>query len=702
MKRIIRILVLAVAFVTGLATVSAQTVQIFATPKTTSLPSTVTSYLDDPLRYFNIQFYVTGAGSGGLDVFIDLQFTLNTKPYYIQTRPGSVPLEPLHLSEGANFLRRDELAPQIGNRMETNIVYNNPMDMQQLPEGTYQLCVDVYRWSDKDNPNPESLTIGPCSTFEICYSGSAPELTSPLAGAQMDLYGNMIVTPARKITFLWSAVISNCSSGTTRYNYQLKVVKVLNNQNYQDAINVNRTVFSIDAGDQVFAVFDTVRDTKIEQMERGCLYVAQVQAIPEQTSNLSNTFMVANDGKSQPMPFFWGSTENYYGPSLGGTEIGSCVKQSRKYGYVVEDEEDEEGEASEGVAGITVWEGGVEEVSELETIMEEMKEQYLAGFIQDIPTIESLVAAYPEEQKYVPTPKRRYMISDGYYTVPTSEDMEVSFMPARHEKLQNVSYAIELYDVIDGGLDSITAYEPLFSEIIEDVPDHYNKMDSHELISRTLEGWGTDLVEGALYYLQLSSYFTVGYWDYEIADTVYYVNEMVAEHIHDTISREFSEDELMYSNGVFFQWGDDPEAPEFKTPQWKAPVNRTNDDIYDPANYKLPKVIPEVKKDNAFPVNWVPVKNVAKGDEVTYEVNVYELKKGQTLQDALSENDPVVSRTVVDGTGIFENDPKFFKAFSPNKTYIMTLSTEVNGESEVFYHFENGNEALPIVFKVVK
>ena len=113
MKRMIRILVLAVAFVTGITTVSAQTVQFLATPKVPNLPSTVTSYLDDPLRYFNIQFVVNGAGSGGLDVFFDMEFTLNTNSLYIRTRPGSIPTEPLHLSEGVNIVRRDDLAPQI-------------------------------------------------------------------------------------------------------------------------------------------------------------------------------------------------------------------------------------------------------------------------------------------------------------------------------------------------------------------------------------------------------------------------------------------------------------------------------------------------------------------------------------------------------------------------------------------------------------
>ena len=701
MKRMIRILVLAVALVTGITTVSAQTVQLLATPKVPNLPSTVTSYLDDPLRYFNIQFVVIGAGSEGLDVFFDMEFTLNTNSLYIRTRPGSIPTEPLHLWEGVNTVRRDELAPQIGNRMETNVVYNNPLDMQQLPEGTYQLCADVYLWSDKDNPAREPISVGPCPTFDICYSGSAPELVSPLAGAQMDLYGNMVLTPARRVNFFWTPVISNCTGRSNQFKYKLKVVKVLNGQNYQDAIRYNPTVFSADVNNATNAVFDTLRDVKV-QMERGALYVAQVEAEQIRANTTMSAFIIANEGKSQPMPFFWGSTDNYFGPSLGGTEINSSVLPSRKYGYVVEEEEGKEGKASKGVAGLTVWDGGVEEVSELETIMEEMKEQYLAAFIQDTYTIDNLTEAYPEEKQYVPTPKRRYISSDGYYTIPMTDDLEVSFMPARHDKMKNVSYAIELYDYMDGGVDSITAYEPLFSEQIEKVSDRYNKMDSHELISRTLEGWGAELEQGNLYYLQLSCNFTVGYWDYTISDTLFYVNEMLAEHVHDTISRDFTEDELVYSNGVFFQWGDDPGMPEFKTPQWKAPVDRTGDDIFDPANYKLPTEVPEVKIANSFPVSWVPVKNVTKGDEVSYEVNVYELKSGQTLEEAISENKVLVSRTVVDGTGIFDNDPKFFKAFSAKKTYVMTLSTEVNGESDTFYHVQNGNEALPIVFKIVK
>lgn len=726
MKRIIRILVLAIALVTGLSTVSAQTVQVSLIPKVPSLPSTVISYLEDPLYYFNAQFIVTGAGNEGVDIFFDMNFTHEIEQLYVRTRTGSVPMVPIHLSEGINRVTSEMMQYQFYNRLETNVNYTQSLlNVQQLPEGVYQLCLDVYLWSDRMNPNRDPICEY-CTQFSICYSGSAPEMVSPMAGAQLSLDGAMVVTPSRRINFMWTPVISNCGSTNNRFKYKIKVVKVLNGQNYQDAIKLNPTVFSAEVNNKNYVVFDTLRDVKV-QMQKGALYVAQVQAEQINTSRSGETFIIANDGNSQPMPFYWdhevhniGWTSHMNNPvvSFGETTDGTTYnivnnidnkddisgteptdKSSRRYSYAIEDET-EESEISEGVDGLTKWIGGVEEVSGLETIISEMKEQYLAGFIQDASTVASLTESYPDERQYVPTPERHYVESDGYYTVPMTDNLEVSFMPARHESLQNVSYAIELYDYIDGGVDSITAYEPLYSEVIEDVPESYSAMDSHEVISRTLEGWGSELQEGSLYYLQLSCNFTVDYWDYSIADTSFYVNYQLAEHIHDTVSREYYEQELINSNGVFFQWGDDPAAPGFTTPQWTAPVDRSADDIYDPTNYKLPASVPEVQKGTAFPVSWTSVKDVAEGDVVEYEINVYELLPDQTPEEAVAENEVIATRTLTDANEIPATDKDFFKAFK-RKTYVMTLSTVVESEENA-YHFENGNAALPIIFKIVK
>ena len=267
MKRFIRIVVLAVALFTGLTTVSAQTVQVQMIPKIPVLPSTVISYLDDPLRYFNVQFIVSGAGSEGLYIFLDMDLTVNTSPLYIRTQPDNIPLFPLHVSEGVNRMKSEDLATQVDGRTENNIDFNSLINAQQLPEGTYTLCVDIYLWSDRLNPARESIRIGPCSVFDICYSGSAPELVSPMAGAQPALNGAMVVAPNRKLDFLWTPVISNCAGRSTRFKYKLKVVKVLAGQNYNDAIKFNPTVFSAEVRNDNVAVFDTLRDIKV-QMEK--------------------------------------------------------------------------------------------------------------------------------------------------------------------------------------------------------------------------------------------------------------------------------------------------------------------------------------------------------------------------------------------------------------------------------------------------
>lgn len=663
MKHIARILLLAVTLVTGLKTVSAQTVVLDIRQKVTTLPATLTNYLDDPFRYFDVTFFVSGAGEEGVDVYLDIDFTSDATPFYARTRAGSYPTDPLNLKNGLNRTGKDELWLQVRNgRVETNANYNNLLDAQLLPEGTYQFCVKVILWSDRYNPNPEPIANA-CPTFQICYSGSAPEMVSPMASANLALNGAGVVVPSRKVHFNWTPVVSNCTSTNVRFNYKLKVVKVIHGQNYQDAIKFNPTVFSAEVRNGTHVVLDTLRDIKV-LLQRGALYVAQVQAEPIVTSNRSSVdFEIANDGKSQPMPFFWDVPTE-------GSWAGMMNPTGKSYGSVDNEEEREESEISEGIDGRTQWEGGTEEVSELDEILEE---------------------ALPDEPSIVLEPKRHYVESDGYFTIPVKDNIEVGFKSLKHKSLKDITYTIALYENNGGDMDEITASEPLVSENMETLPN-----------SRTFTGWDAKLEQGKLYYLRLTNSFTVSYNKYTIADTSYYVNEMFAEHVHDTVSRVFVEERMESSNGVFFQWGDDPKAPAFATPQWQAPVSRTNDDIYDPVNYKAPTTVPEIQKNESFPVSWTPVKNVTSGDVVEYEVNVYELKPGQTLEEAVSSNKVLVTRSITNVNAISEQDSNFFKVFSAQKTYVMTLSTNVKGESDTVYHFANGNEAIPVVFKVVK
>lgn len=659
MNRIVRILFLAVALVMGVKTVSAQTVTVVATQKVPVLPSTVTSYMDDPLYFFDVQFIVSGSGGDGVDVFFDMEFSVNTSSFYVRTKPGTIPMEPIHIREGYNHLNRDEVETQLSNRVETNVDYSDLLSLLQLPEGTYELCFDVYRWDERFNPAREPINVGACPTYEICYSGSAPELL-PMAGAQMSSDGELVVTPQRKINMFWTPVISNCSTNHSRFIYRLKMVKVFDGQNFQDAIHYNPTVFSAEVRNSTYVVLDTLRDVKV-MLERGALYVAQVQAEEiVNTGNTDATFIIANDGLSQPLPFYWGYNDN----------MNDLFNFASNYKTKMKDENDKEKEGK-GMSGLTQWEGGVKTVSGLDAIQEEMKKPLFVGF----------------------SPQRRFVESDGYYTIPVTNDLEVNFTPAEHKLLKKVSYSIELYNYKKGGVDSITASEPLIVERVED--------NDKAMISRTLADCGGKLEHGGRYYLQMSCFYTVDYWKYTISDTCYYVNDMMAEHYHDTLTRDFVENETVkYTEGVCFQWGDNPKAPALVTSQWTAPVDRSGDDVYAPASYELPGAVPEVKKAKTFPVSWTPVKGVAQGDTVEYTVKVYELKPSQTLEKAVSSNKVLVTRTT-GANEISVDDAKFFKVFSAKKTYVMTLGAEVKGENGT-HHFKNGNEAIPMVFKIVK
>ena len=56
-------------------------------------------------------------------------------------------------------------------------------DALLLPEGNYQICIQPYYW-DHGGTVPAPVEAGPegCCYFTICYSGSAPEFTSPIIG----------------------------------------------------------------------------------------------------------------------------------------------------------------------------------------------------------------------------------------------------------------------------------------------------------------------------------------------------------------------------------------------------------------------------------------------------------------------------------------------------------------------------------------
>lgn len=667
-----------------------QSVQVIITQRVPNLPSTVTSYIDDPFRYFDIQLLVSGAGSGGVDVFLDFDFSINNgadDATYIRSRANSHPAAALHLNEGSNFLQRDAVLDQLRGRLDYNIDVSNPLQSLYLTEGNYSLCITPYLWSERTNPNRTSIAIGnPCKSFDICYSGSAPELVSPLAGAQLGLNGMYVLTPARKLTFRWTSVISNCASNNAKFKYQLKVVKVLPQQNYQDAIRLNPPVFSTEVRNNTFVVLDTLLDSKIK-LERGALYVAQVQA--EQILSGSNleVMSISNNGKSQLSTFFWGEASEGY-DNGGSGDTGD----NNDNGPGVVDNGDENGH--------TTWSVNSRVIDNHDQLAALARDPYFVDWCHDSSTFITLFARFPKERNHVPQNSIKYSSKDGFCMLPDTVPMRVSFMPTRFDSLYSATYELDLFEYVNNLPSTIIrpAVKHMTLRLTDDVV--MNKSRAYDTIQVNLDEWKKSMQTGQRYYLRLHNVNQYAYSEFHIQDTTFYVNNIEAETTHDTVQVKRPLDAVVFNSGITFQWGIDSSLFDQVTPaQFTYPVDLSEADVADTNYNKLPTEIPTAVKTETFNVRWQKASGLVYGDTAVYTVTLKELKDKQTLEAGL-KNTALVSTQVRYKNFIDPEDTAFYNKMATGKRYILQISTSIDNVSETKYHYVGGKggSGLPIVF----
>ena len=683
----LRILAFSLLIIIAGTIAKAQTVQVLLTQKVANLPSTASSYIEDPFRYFSIQLIVSGAGSGGVDVFLDFDFRLEGQGSFINTRSNSYPMQPLHLKEGSNMLTPDMINAQASGRMETHVDINNTLNSLQLQEGTYTLCVTPYLWSDRTNPNRTPLTsVDGCNYFNICYTGSAPELVSPLAGAQLGLNGFYVLPATRKVTFRWTGVISNCASRSTRFKYKLKVVKVLPSQNYQDAIRFNPPVFSTEVRNVTFVVLDTMLDAKV-QLEHGELYVAQVEA--EQISSGSNleTLTLSNNGRSQLVTFFWGHESDGHGQG------GSSDDQDNNDNPGGQSEEDDED-------GHTRWTVASRTVSNLEELQKKVIPQYIIDWGPDSTTLRNMLLLFPKEKNYVPRPAVKYGREYGVYMVPDTAPMQISFMPARENSLCGSIYELDLFELVNSI--QVSESRPALKHKVINVPDSKIKGDKHDTVCVSLEDWKKDLEAGQRYYLRIHSASMVSYKEWTVNDTTWYVDNIEAETTHDTVHTKSIIGSKVYDNGILFQWGVDSSLfDQVTTAQFTYPVDMSQADITDTNYNHLPDEIISAVKTETFNIRWKEASGLNYGDTAIYSITVKELKDKQTLKQAM-KNDTIVNTIVRHKNYIDPEDTAFYNKLNVDKKYLLLISTAIDNSTKSEYHFAEGSggNGIPIVFKV--
>lgn len=301
MKRIIlSIALLAAAFTQSLLAQNEVTVMMSKAPWVTQMPTELLSYLNDPFQYLSINLVNNTAEE--MDVYVN--FDLSTSAtiegqedvhiYSDNDKVGGYAnITPLiHLYPGANRISSGEIRENLLNRIEVQFDYSGiNLNMLTMPEGNYSFCVTVAR-------EGQDVSLPTCLKYDLCYSGSAPMITSPVLEENDGDFP--IMTPMRKINFIWTGVISNCLR-PNQFNYTIKFVEVYKGQNPQHAIDGNPVIASINCGKKTFYTYDMVTDKRLI-MDSGHVYAMQVLATPAHEGLIAN---ISNDGYSDFVVFEW-------------------------------------------------------------------------------------------------------------------------------------------------------------------------------------------------------------------------------------------------------------------------------------------------------------------------------------------------------------------------------------------------------------
>ena len=267
-------------------------------------PTSAMAYYNNPMNYFNLT--ITPVDGRAHDVFICMTLSSDattTRIWTDERHSGNLPK--INIPSMGKRIGSVEFVQHFNRRLNTNLSesYRGVSDLT-LPEGTYHLCIDVHDYYDT------ARVIGSsCMDFNICYSGLAPEFTSPHLTSSTNGYDKLV--PAKKTNFAWTGVVSNCFEPNA-FDYIIQFVEVYPGQNVQEAVNSNPVLTALDCGRRTFFTYDYKTNPYL-RLDSGGVYAVTVTAVPHDPSRTVN---LSNDGVSQYMVFTW------CGPNtsgLGGT-----------------------------------------------------------------------------------------------------------------------------------------------------------------------------------------------------------------------------------------------------------------------------------------------------------------------------------------------------------------------------------------------
>ena len=671
MKRALTLSLVFLATLLQLFSVSAQTdIVTTITPKVRMFPASGFSYLDDPGRYFNIQMVNTTQEEKQIyfTIALSCEFSATNESFFVYTKAQYQPNTPLTIGATPLVLHRNHFDQIIGNlnasAYETNVDRSQlTSTMFTLPEGQYRFCIRPYIWTGHNDPNPIPAGEEVCYTFTICYSGSAPEFTSPVNGYSAGNLNNSnpannllgggsissdnrnsdqyVVLPlTRNVTFTWTGVISNCLA-INDFNYTLKIVEVHKNQNILEAIDNNATIATIENRNRTSYLHDTTANRHF-RLERGHVYAAQV--IATLRTSLLTEVAVSNGGKSQVIAFVWGE---------GG------VSQEDLQGSITSSTSDNR-----------------------DKVKKDIRDPYFITPGKDNSVYNALIARVPAESTLAPSDDRYGTYVGGtepYYQVNPSDTLKIRYMPVRGDSVVRVKYAVSLYEYVGGEVANSLNVQPICKKDIEcNSPDASLAVDPVQVMVVPQE-WKDTLQKGYKYVLHLD------------AETFYSYNQQttytITEYIHNMPSHRdsivnqtmFATDE--YSSNVVFAWGIDSGAlDKVYPPQFTYPVDLSHKDVNDTTWVEAE--FPEVVKRESFSFRWNKATGVDYGDTVYYKLSVGKLPKGKKPYEVKSffyVKDSIVATEYIDSV--------LFDTLKTNDQYVAVLEMKIRQMEDTSQHY---------------
>ena len=320
--------------------VMAQEVVVTVTPVQQVLPPQLLLYMTDPGRFFTITLNNTTGEDQPVYLGLQLEhvnpsdgLSISTPPQYQPAAPFVVPANGNYTLTTADMKNLFNHIPSQAMKIPESLVegYMNG-SFGLLPEGTYQVQFQAYKWKSPKYASPVACSnpVGGKNTFTVCYNATAPTFLTPMVGLGNDDLA-VAEVDVKNPQFSWTQPVLSCNPYAFTYTYNIRFVELLEHQQPDVAMDHNPVVYER-TGQMapMFLLDKIVLQTKFSMDKT---YIAQVTAVQSGASSL-NYISLANEGKS-PMRIF------RFVDKQGGNE----EEQKDRHFNITEGDMDEEGGA---------------------------------------------------------------------------------------------------------------------------------------------------------------------------------------------------------------------------------------------------------------------------------------------------------------------------------------------------------------------